>query len=139
MTWTILQPNLYLDRLPMAVVGGPALAGQPVTLVGEGRRRHSMVAVDVTAYAVAALQQQQAQGQTLVIGGPQPVSWRDVVDAFARELGNDIPVRTVPSASQSRACQASSATCSKRSTPTTLLSTGNPAVGGLRLQPPRVD
>ncbi len=96
MSWTILQPNLYLDKLPMAVVGGPALAGQPVTLVGEGRRRHSMVAMgDVAAYAIAVLQQRQAEGQTLVIGGPHPVSWRDVVDAFGRELGQDIPVHTV--------------------------------------------
>ena len=37
MTWTILQPNLFMDTwLPMAV-GGPALAGQPVTLA-EGLR-----------------------------------------------------------------------------------------------------
>ncbi len=97
MTWTILQPNLYLDKLPMAVVAGPALAGQPVTLVGEGRRLHSMVAMDdVASYAIAALQHRQAEGETLLIGGPQPVSWRDVVTAFALELGRDIPVRSVP-------------------------------------------
>jgi hypothetical protein len=40
MAWTVIQPNLYMDKLPLAAVGGPALAGQPVTLVGEGRRRH---------------------------------------------------------------------------------------------------
>lgn len=45
MAWTVLQPNMFLDKLPMAVVGGPALAGQPVTLVGEARRVHSMVAM----------------------------------------------------------------------------------------------
>ena len=96
MAWTVLQPNLFLDKLPMAVVGGPALAGQPVTLVGEGRRVHSMVAMrDAAAYAVAALDRTEADGQTLVIGGPHPVSWRDIVAAFAQELGTDIPVRTV--------------------------------------------
>ncbi len=96
MAWTILQPNMFLNKLPMAVVGGPALAGQPVTLVGEGRRLHSMVAMrDVAAYAVAALERKQAEGQTLVIGGPQPISWRDIIAAFAQELGRDIPERTV--------------------------------------------
>lgn len=97
MAWTILQPNMFMDKLPLMVVGGPALAGRPVTLVGEGRRRHSMVAMrDVAAYAVAALERQEAVGQTLLIGGPEPISWRDVVAAFEQELGRDVPVKTVP-------------------------------------------
>lgn len=97
MAWTVLQPNLFMDKLPLAVVGAPALAGQPVTLVGEGRRRHSLVATrDVVAYVTAALENPQAEGQTLLIGGPQPVSWRDVVAAFEQELGREVPVRTVP-------------------------------------------
>lgn len=97
MAWTILQPNMFMDKLPLMLVGGPALAGQPVTLVGEGRRRHSMVAVrDVAAYAVAALEHKEAEGQTLLIGGPEPISWYDVVAAFEQELGREIPVHTVP-------------------------------------------
>jgi uncharacterized protein YbjT (DUF2867 family) len=97
MTWTILQPDLYMDVwLPMAV-GGPALAGQPVTLVGEGRRRHSMVAVnDVVSYAAAALDHEAADNARLPIGGPEPISWWDAVAAFERELGREIQVRTVP-------------------------------------------
>ena len=96
MAWTILQPNLFMDTwLPMAV-GGPALAGQPVTLVGEGRRRHSMVAMgDVVSYAVAALERNEAHNQRLVIGGPDAISWRDAVAAFEYQLGREIPVHTV--------------------------------------------
>lgn len=96
MSWTILQPNLFMDALLPMAVGGPALAGQPVTLVGEGRRRHSMVAMrDVAAYAAAALERDEANDQRLLIGGPDAVSWRDVVAAFEQELGRDIAVRTV--------------------------------------------
>lgn len=96
MAWTVLQPNLFLDKLPLGVVGGPALAGQPVTIVGEGRRRHSMVAMrDVAAFAVAALERKSAGAETLVIGGPQPLSWRDVVAAFEHELGRSIPIQAV--------------------------------------------
>ena len=40
MAWTVLQPDAYMDTWVPMVVGGPALAGQSVTLVGEGRRRH---------------------------------------------------------------------------------------------------
>lgn len=77
------------------VVGGPALAGQSVTLVGEGRRRHAFVAMrDVAEYALATLDQ-EANGLTLLIGGPKPVSWWDVIAAFNQELGYEIPVRTV--------------------------------------------
>lgn len=96
MTWTILQPNLFMDTwLPM-VVGGPAFAGQPVTLVGEGRRRHSMVAMrDVASYAVAALKREEGNNQRLLIGGPDAISWRDAVAAFEHELGRELPVRTV--------------------------------------------
>jgi NADH dehydrogenase len=67
-----------------------------VTLVGEGRRRHSFVSVrDVCAYTVAAVQSPAAERQTLPVGGPQPVSWRDIVAAAERVLGREIPVRTV--------------------------------------------
>ncbi|CAN5193750.1 complex I NDUFA9 subunit family protein [soil metagenome] len=96
MTWTVLTPNLFMDVWVSAVVGGPALSGQPVTLLGEGRRRHSMVAIrEVAAYAVAALHHRAARNQTLVIGGPHPVSWLEVVAAFEQELGRDIRVVTV--------------------------------------------
>lgn len=97
MTWTVLQPNAFMDRLIPAVVGGPALAGQPVTLIGTGRRHHSFVAMcDVAAYAVAALDHAKSERGTLVIAGPQPVSWHDIVATYERELGHPIPIHTVP-------------------------------------------
>lgn len=97
MSWTILQPNLFMDKLPVLVVGVPALTGRPVTLVGEGRRVHSLVAMnDVAQYVRAAVEHPERDGQVLVIGGPEPVSWRDVVAAFERELGRPIPVHSVP-------------------------------------------
>jgi uncharacterized protein YbjT (DUF2867 family) len=96
MTWTVLQPNFYMDLWIPAVVGGPVLAGHPVTLVGDGKRRHSMVAVpDVASYAVAALDHPEAHDRTLYVGGPHPVSWLDVVAAFETELGRQVPVRTI--------------------------------------------
>lgn len=97
MEWTILRPNLFMDTWVPAVVGGSALAGEPVTIVGQGRRRHSFVAArDVAAYAVAALDHAQAAGRELVIGGPQPLSWQDVIATFEESLGRRIPTRPVP-------------------------------------------
>ena len=95
--WTVLQPDAFMDTWIPPVVGGPALAGEPVTIVGEGRRRHSFVAMrDVAAYAVAALDHRHTEGRTLVIGGPQPLTWRDIVEAFEQELGRPLALNTVP-------------------------------------------
>ncbi|MET4639707.1 SDR family oxidoreductase [Mycetocola sp. 2940] len=97
LAWTILQPDFYMELLMMIAVGAPALAGETVTLIGEGRRRHSLVSMaDVAAYAVAVLEREDAAGQTLVIGGPEPVSLRDVIVAFETDLGREVTVRTLP-------------------------------------------
>ena len=96
MTYTILAPNIFMDVWVPMIVGGPALGGQPVTIVGEGRRRHSFVAVaDVAAYATAAVGHPAAPDQYLPIGGPEALSWRDVVASFERALGRTIPVQSV--------------------------------------------
>jgi NADH dehydrogenase len=96
MAWTILRPDAFMDTWFPNVVGHPARAGQPVTLVGEGKRRHSYVAMgDVAAYAVAALEHEFAAGQILPLGGPRPLTWQDVVEAYERELGRRLEVRTV--------------------------------------------
>lgn len=97
MEWTILQPNLFMDTWVPAVVGGPVLAGEPVTIVGQGSRRHSFVSArDVAAYAVAAIDHAQAVGRELMIGGPQALSWQDVVATFQEALGRPVSTRPVP-------------------------------------------
>jgi uncharacterized protein YbjT (DUF2867 family) len=90
---TVLQPATFMDLLIPLVVAGPALSNQPVTLVGSGQRRHSFVAsADVAAYAVAALAHPEARDQTIVVGGPTPLTWHDIVTAFEEELGSNVPV-----------------------------------------------
>lgn len=94
MDWTILQPNVFMDRLIPIVVGLPALANRAVTLIGQGASQHSFVAVrDVAAYAVAVVQHPAAHRQTVLVGGPRPLTWDDVVLAFEHQLGRRLPVR----------------------------------------------
>ena len=96
MPYTILAPNFFMESWVGLVVGMPLRAGQPVTLVGEGRRKHSFVSArDVVAFAVAAIGHPAAMSQRLVIGGPEPLSWRDVVATFERVLGYEIPVQFI--------------------------------------------
>ena len=96
MGWTVLQPNAYMDTWIPLIVGGPALRGDPITLVGDGRRRHSMVAMrDVAAYTTAVLDHPQTVARIFPVGGPEPVTWLDVVAVFEAELHQDLPIRTI--------------------------------------------
>jgi NADH dehydrogenase len=94
--FTILAPNIFMEVWMGMVIGLPLRAGRPVTLVGEGRRRHSFVAArDVAAFAVAAVGHPAALNRRVVLGGPEALSLRDVVAAYERALGHPIPVRTI--------------------------------------------
>jgi uncharacterized protein YbjT (DUF2867 family) len=97
LTHTILMPNLYLEIWCPNIVGRAAQAGQPVTLIGQGRRQHSMIsAADVGAFAVAAAGNERAHNRVLVVGGPQAVTWHDVIAAHERVQGRKIEVRYLP-------------------------------------------
>jgi NADH dehydrogenase len=91
--YTILAPDAFMDVwIPMIVVG-PALGGRPVTIIGEGWRKHSQIAVDdVANFAIAGIGHPEAMNRHVPLGGPEAVSWRDVITAFERRLGRSIPV-----------------------------------------------
>ena len=94
--YTILAPNFFVESWAGMVVGMPLQARQPVTLVGEGRRLHSLISVgDVAAFAAAAVGHPAATNRRLALGGPEPVSWRGIVDAFGQALGQELPVQFV--------------------------------------------
>ena len=96
MPYTILAPNFFIESWAGMVVGIPLQARQPVTLVGEGRRLHSLISVgDVAAFAAAAVGHPAAINQRLALGGPEPLSWRGIVDTFGQVLGQELPVQFV--------------------------------------------
>jgi NADH dehydrogenase len=93
---TILQPNAFMDVWFPMLIEAAAFSGQPVTLVGPSTRRHSFIAEqDVAAFAAAALFTPAARNSTIVLGGPDAVTLRDVVDVYERAAGRSIPVRSV--------------------------------------------
>lgn len=97
MPFTITQADAHMDLLIPQVVGIPVGRGEPVRLVGKGSRRHSFVAQqDVAAFTVAALEHPSAENQVVPIGGPEPVSWRDIIATVEREVGRPIAIETVP-------------------------------------------
>ncbi len=94
--FTILAPNFFMEDWVGMVVGIPLQAGQPVTLVGEGKHVHSLISAgDVAAFATAAIEHPAAINQRLALGGPEPLSWREVVDTFSQVLGQQLSVQFV--------------------------------------------
>lgn len=85
MAYTVLVPNLYMDVWIPLVVLAPVSAGRPVTIVGEGTSKHYLVAIDdVAGFAAAAVDNDAARDRDLLIGGPDALSWRDVISTFER-------------------------------------------------------
>jgi uncharacterized protein YbjT (DUF2867 family) len=96
MDYTILAPDAFFEYWAGVVVAGPLSQGWPITLVGRGDSRHSFVAMrDVAAFAVAAVDNRAASNQRIEIGGPEPVSWQEVVAAFEQVTGRPISVQFV--------------------------------------------
>ena len=95
MPFTILAPDFFMEVWIGAIVDLALAEERPVTLVGEGRRKHSPVSmVDVTAFALAAIGHPAATNRYLAIGGPQALSWREIVAIYEQVLGRAIPIQT---------------------------------------------
>jgi uncharacterized protein YbjT (DUF2867 family) len=96
LTYTILQPGLFMEVWIGVVVGMPLRLGQPVTLVRPAQVRQPFVSlVDVAKYAVAAVDNPAAHNATILIGGPSSYSWSDIVAAVGKVLGQPLPVNYV--------------------------------------------
>jgi uncharacterized protein YbjT (DUF2867 family) len=93
MPFTILAPNVFTE-VWVANLVGPVAAGKPVSLVGEGRRKHTFVSVrDVAAFAVAAVDNPVARGQRIVVAGPEAISFSEIIERTEALLGRPIPVQ----------------------------------------------
>ena len=97
--YTILAPNGFMEVWFPMVIGIPLQSGQPVTLVGEGNRKHTFVSSgDVAAFAAAAIDNPASRNQQIFIGGPEALSWRDLVRITGRVVGRELPIRNVTAA-----------------------------------------
>lgn len=94
--WTILAPHVFLDVWFGLLVASAVSAGAPVSLVGGGKARHSFIAVnDVAEFVTRAADLPAAARQYFVLGGPEALSWSDIVAKTAAILGRPVPVRSI--------------------------------------------
>jgi uncharacterized protein YbjT (DUF2867 family) len=93
LAWTVIAPHIFMDVWFPLIIGSALAAGQPVSLVGGGKSRHSFIAAeDVAAFTAASIDHDAALNQRLLLGGPDAVSWRELVDLASTIVGNPIPV-----------------------------------------------
>jgi uncharacterized protein YbjT (DUF2867 family) len=96
MGYTVLVPNLYMDVWIPLVLLAPVSSGRPVTIVGEGTGKHYPMAIDdVASFAAAAVNNDAARDRDLLIGGPDALSWRDVISTFERLNDVHLQVQTL--------------------------------------------
>lgn len=90
--WTILQPCAYVQNYVPALRGDPPVLRVPYDPV----RLFGLVDLaDVAEVAARVLTEDNHRGATYELGGPSPVSVRDVASAASEVLGVDVPVEPV--------------------------------------------
>ena len=93
--WTILRPSYFMDVWLTPAVGFDPANGR-ATIYGGGTEPVSWIAVrDVAAFAVAAVDAQQASRATLEIGG-DPLTPMEVVGTFETTFHRRIELSFVP-------------------------------------------
>jgi uncharacterized protein YbjT (DUF2867 family) len=92
--FTVLRPNLFMESWLGSFVVAPIRAGRTVSIVGGGSRLHTFVALDdVARFATAVIGNPPALARTIPFGGPEALSWLDVIELAAELVGRVIPVR----------------------------------------------
>jgi NADH dehydrogenase len=96
LNYTILRSGFFMEVWLGAVVGIPGQAGQPVTLVGEGKRKYDFVSMqDVADYVVAGVDHPAGVYQSIGIFGSETHSWTEATQAVGKAIGRDLPINYV--------------------------------------------
>ncbi len=122
--YTVLRPSLYMDdwfafigdasvargasaatierrywflRVFINAVGGLIHKHGIAMLPGSRRVRHAFVTVDdVASYIIGSIGREDMHRATFEIGGPQVLSWDDVIAIYSRLLGKPVRAISVP-------------------------------------------
>jgi NADH dehydrogenase len=96
MHYTILAPDIFAEVWLGMVLGMPLMNNAPVTLVAPASHRHSFVSIrDVAGYGLAAVEHPSARDKRIPIGGPEALSWQDIVAKASGVLGRPLQVNLV--------------------------------------------
>jgi uncharacterized protein YbjT (DUF2867 family) len=96
MTWSSLQASYFMEIWLSPALGFNYAASQ-ARIYGDGDNKISFISYkDVAHLAVAALDNDYAQNCNCAIGGPEPLSPKEVVGIFEKTFGKTFTVENVP-------------------------------------------
>jgi uncharacterized protein YbjT (DUF2867 family) len=96
MSYTILRPSYFMEMWLGPALGFD-LAGGAARVLGDGDQRVNWISAgDVVAAIVACVDNPEAHGQTIELGGPEAVSPLEVVRLAESSTGRAITVDHVP-------------------------------------------
>lgn len=97
LSFTILRPTAFMETHAYMMIGQPILEKGKVTLFGKGNSPRNFVAVDdVAEYALMALHDDLAKGQTIEIGGPENLTNMEVAALYEKLAGRTTKVSHMP-------------------------------------------
>jgi NADH dehydrogenase len=97
MNYTIVAPEPIMETWFNAMIAPALKANRPVTLAGEGNRRHSFISIqDVASFITSSVGNPSARNLYMPIGGPKTISWNELISIYESLLGKRIPVVHVP-------------------------------------------
>jgi NADH dehydrogenase len=98
LNYTIFRPSLIFGRGGEAIkMFADMVTKTVVPIIGDGKYRFQPVSVGTVAQGfVQALELEAAQGQTLDVGGPDNVTFDEIIDTLARVMGKTIAKIHIP-------------------------------------------
>lgn len=84
MEYSVLRPTAFMETW-CARIGAQVLNDQPVTIFGNGKNPINFIsAEDVAKFIVLTLEDPRLRNQTLTIGGPQNLTFEEVIAIYER-------------------------------------------------------
>lgn len=97
MTYTFVQPAIFMEVWIGMIVGIPLMTQQTITLIGGGDHAHNFISEqDVADYFVAMIDNPAAYNQGVMIGGPASHTWTEIVDHVGGRMGAQLPRQYAP-------------------------------------------
>ena len=97
MTYTIVQPSIFMEIWIGMMVGIPLMTQQTITLIGRGDHAHNFMSEqDVADYFIAMIDNPAAFNQAVMIGGPASYTWTEIVERVGDRLGAPLPLQYAP-------------------------------------------
>jgi uncharacterized protein YbjT (DUF2867 family) len=92
-----VQRKFWFSNLYLSIIGGMIEKRGLAVLTGNGTAKHAFVTLDdVASMMIGAIQHPAMQCRIVEVGGPQILSWRELLDIYGKVIGRKIRIVSMP-------------------------------------------